>query len=72
MAVYGTEIANALRQRTTVMTVVEVAKLLQISEQTVYRYAQRGLIPALHFGDIVRFEPTQVADWLTTKQQAKE
>jgi excisionase family DNA binding protein len=66
------EIAIVLRQRTTAMTVTEVAQLLQVSEQTLYRYAQRGLIPVLRFGDVVRFDPTQIADWLSAQQQQKD
>lgn len=46
-----------------VYRVAEVARLLQISEATVYRRIERGDIPALHFGRSVR-----VPRWWITEQ----
>jgi excisionase family DNA binding protein len=70
MAVNSTELANALRQRTAALTVTEVARLLQVSPETIYRQVRRGLLPALRIGDLIRFDPQQFADWLAAQQQS--
>ena len=63
------QLVTILRQRTTALTVADVAQLLQVSPETIYRQVRRGLLPALRFGDAVRIDPTQLADWLVTTQQ---
>jgi len=47
------------------LTVKEVAELLRVSTQTLYKMLEQGSIPALRIGNQWRFERQQVTDWLT-------
>lgn len=42
----------------------ELASILGISADTLYKQAQRGDIPSIRIGGLVRFDPRHVADWL--------
>lgn len=46
------------------MTAREVARILSISEKTVYSYVSRNLIPHYKIEANVRFRARDVADWL--------
>ena len=48
-----------------VMNVEQLAKYLQLDEQTVYRKAKIGQIPAVHIGKTLRFKKDVVDGWLT-------
>ena len=50
------------------LTVKDVAKLLNISEKTVYRMIQRGEIPVHRIGEQFRFNRTDLMEWATTKR----
>lgn len=47
-----------------VMTVEQLAKYLQLDEQTVYRKAHVGTIPAVRIGRILRFKRDVIDGWL--------
>lgn len=47
-----------------VMTAEQLAKYLQLDEQTVYRKARAGQIPAIRIGKILRFKKDIVDEWL--------
>lgn len=47
-----------------VMTADQLAKYLQLDEQTVYRKARVGQIPAVRIGRILRFKKDVVDGWL--------
>jgi excisionase family DNA binding protein len=47
-----------------VMTAEQLAKYLQLDEQTVYRKARAGQIPAVHIGKTLRFKKEVIDDWL--------
>lgn len=64
------QLVTILRQRTTALTVADVAQLFQVSPETIYRQVRRGLLPALRFGDVVRIDPQQLADWLSAQQRS--
>jgi excisionase family DNA binding protein len=51
------------------MTVREVARLLQLHEKTVRRLVRHGRIPCLRLGRTVRFQPDVVLRWLAAKEQ---
>jgi excisionase family DNA binding protein len=42
----------------------EVAAALQVSEQTVYRYAANGEIPCHKLSRAVRFKPFEIESWM--------
>jgi len=45
------------------MTVSQVAELLQLSEKTVYRLAQRGELPCFKVGGSWRFRRRDIDAW---------
>lgn len=47
-----------------VMTTGQLAKYLQLDEQTVYRKARRGEIPAVRIGKTLRFKKDVIDEWL--------
>lgn len=47
-----------------IMTVGQLAKYLQLDEQTVYRKARKGEIPAVRIGKTLRFKKDVIDDWL--------
>ena len=47
-----------------VMTAGQLAKYLQLDEQTVYRKARSGEIPAVHIGKALRFKKDVIDGWL--------
>jgi excisionase family DNA binding protein len=49
------------------LTAEQLAKLLNISEITVYKQAKAGRIPSFRIGTCVRFDPKAVAEWLRTQ-----
>jgi excisionase family DNA binding protein len=46
------------------MTVKEVAALLRVSSQTLYKMLEAGTIPAVKIGSQWRFDRDQIRDWL--------
>jgi excisionase family DNA binding protein len=46
------------------MTVKEVAALLRVSPQTLYKMLEQGSIPAVKIGSQWRFDRDQIKDWL--------
>ncbi len=49
----------------TLLTVKELARILAISEKTIYSYVARNMIPYLKIQSSVRFRPKHIARWLT-------
>lgn len=47
-----------------VMTAEQLARYLQLDEQTVYRKARAGEIPAVHIGKALRFKKDVIDGWL--------
>lgn len=43
----------------------EVAKLLNVSDKTVYRWIQAGALPAYHVHDQYRVDRTELLEWVT-------
>ena len=48
----------------TILTVTEFAKLLHISNSTVYKYAETGKIPSFKIGTSLRFLENEIDDYL--------
>ena len=46
------------------LTVAQLAQRLQISESTIYGWVDRDYIPFLMAGDLVRFDPSAIHDWM--------
>ncbi len=51
-------------ERPTIMTVNELAKYLRLHEQTVYKMAKDGRLPAYKVGNRWRFKKDMIDSWL--------
>ena len=54
------------------MTLDDVTLYLQLSKETVYRYAQKGQIPAAKIGSQWRFDKETIDEWLKSKMTIPE
>ena len=57
-------IVRSLRNRIEPLNVADLAKLLCVSEATVQRWVRRRQIPSIRIGDVIRFDPAYLADWM--------
>jgi excisionase family DNA binding protein len=53
-----------LEQFDRALTAKDLAKLLSVSEVTIFTQAAAGRIPSFRVGSCVRFDPRAVANWL--------
>jgi len=51
------------------LKVSEVAKLLQMSKSSVYKYAETGKIPSIKIGSNLRFTEPQLKDFLSASSR---
>jgi excisionase family DNA binding protein len=54
--------------RPTIMTVSELANYLRLHEQTVYKMAKEGRVPAYKVGNRWRFRKGVIDEWLLTQR----
>lgn len=45
----------------------DVAKYLKVSRSWVYEKAEKEILPALHVGGLLRFDPAAIRQWLMGK-----
>jgi excisionase family DNA binding protein len=57
-------ILKNLRGRTTPLNVKDLAELLDVTEGTIQRWVRRRQVPAIRVGDVIRFDPGMLADWI--------
>src|SRR5512141_3249224 len=50
------------------LTVRDVAKLLSVSEKTIYRWLNEGIIPAYRVNDQYRFNRAELLEWATARK----
>jgi excisionase family DNA binding protein len=48
----------------TLLTVQQVAAILQLKPSTIRAYAERGDLPCVRIGGRLRFRPSDVAEWI--------
>jgi excisionase family DNA binding protein len=53
-----------LEQKSGLLTVTELAKLLSVSQRLIYQLVQSGNLPHLRTGATVRFDPMVIVKWL--------
>jgi len=51
-------------QDTNLMTVEDVAKLLKVEKQLVYKLKCDKKIPFIKIGGVIRFRPSDIEEWL--------
>jgi excisionase family DNA binding protein len=54
--------------RTRFLTVRQLAEILQMHEQTIYRWIRRAQIPFLRVRGGIRLDPRRIAQWLHTRE----
>lgn len=54
-----------------ILTLPELAKYLRTSRDTIYRKAQKGMIPAVKFGKEWRFPKDVIDEWLRKEAKSK-
>lgn len=47
-----------------IMTLKEVAEYLKLRERTIYKWAQKGQIPASKLGSVWRFRKAEIDTWV--------
>ncbi|HEY0162022.1 MAG TPA: helix-turn-helix domain-containing protein [Edaphobacter sp.] len=60
-------LTDLVEQRPGALRVRDVAPILGISIQQVYKLAARGQIPSFRIASSVRFDPQVFADWMREK-----
>ncbi|MBI2070964.1 MAG: helix-turn-helix domain-containing protein [Elusimicrobia bacterium] len=50
------------------LTVDEVADLLQVKPRTIYLWVHESYIPTVKLGACVRFHPASIAQWIKKKE----
>jgi PTS system nitrogen regulatory IIA component len=50
------------------LNVKDVAKLLNVNEKTIYRWLQKGTLPAYLVGNQYRFNKAELLEWATSRQ----
>ena len=53
-----------LESRKEALKVAEVAKILGVTPQHIYKMVKVGLIPCFHVSGAIRFCPTELAEWI--------
>jgi len=59
---------NRDRLQRTLLCVEDVAQMLNVSPQTVYKWVRTGYIPHYKLGTSVRFSQEAVVEWLKTRE----
>jgi excisionase family DNA binding protein len=54
-----------------ILTLPELAKYLRTSRDTIYRKAQKGMIPAIKFGKEWRFPKDVIDEWLRKEAKSR-
>ncbi len=62
------KLVETLKNRTGVLKVAEIAKLLSVTPQHIHKMAARGSIPSIRISGSVRFDPDEVAACLQRKR----
>jgi excisionase family DNA binding protein len=61
-------ILEQIEQRASALKVNELAEILQVTPQHLYRLASDGLIPCFRIAGAIRFDPHDIAEWLRSRQ----
>lgn len=53
------------------LTVTQLDRRLQVSESTIYGWVDRAYIPFLTAGELVRFDPIAIHNWMSAEADRK-
>lgn len=57
-----------LEGRKQALRVGEVANLLSVTPQHIYKMAANGSLPSIRISGAIRFDPQELVDWLSAKE----
>ncbi len=60
-------LVEVVREKQEALRVRDLAQLLGVSQQQIYKMAAKGEIPSFKVANAVRFDPHDTADWLKEK-----
>ena len=60
-------LVEILRGKQEALRVRELAQVLGVSQQQIYKMAAKGEIPSFKVANAVRFDPQETAEWLKEK-----
>ena len=58
-------LVERLKTQTKVLRAAELASLLEVTPQHIYKLAATGRMPSFRVARAIRFDPQQVANWLS-------
>lgn len=64
------KIANEIEKIDHLLTIDELAALIQFSSKTLYAKVKAGTVPVTRLGGSIRFDPKLIADWLRERTAA--
>lgn len=65
------KLVELIEEKTEALRVRDIAQILDVSVQQVYKMATKGQIPSFRIANAVRFDPEEFATWLRTKYRAQ-
>jgi excisionase family DNA binding protein len=60
-------LVDVVREKQEALRVRDLAQLLGVSQQRIYKMAASGEIPSFKVANAVRFDPHETAEWLKEK-----
>ncbi len=61
-------LVEILESRRQALRVREVATLLAVTNQHIYRMTAKGMIPSIRIAGAIRFDPKELVDWLKAQR----
>jgi excisionase family DNA binding protein len=65
------KLVELIEEKTEALRVRDIAQILDVSVQQVYKMAAKGEIPSFRIANAIRFDPEEFAAWLRAKYRAR-
>ena len=65
------KLVELIEEKTEALRVRDIAQILDVSVQQVYKMAAKGQIPSFRIANAVRFDPEDFATWLRARYPAQ-
>jgi PTS system nitrogen regulatory IIA component len=59
---------NGINEKTMELSVKDSARLLKVSEKTIYRWVKQGMLPAYRVNEQYRFNRAELLEWATSQR----